>query len=86
MLGGVMAFADAGDSGAVPRGARESDAAVTLELRVSEFTVTELQRQADRQRVPVEELAAHALAYYLADADSGRVAWPVPSVPERPED
>ena len=80
-----MASADAGDSGAVPPGARGTDDAVTLEVRLSEFTVTELQRQADRQRVPVEELAAHALAYYLADADSGRVSWPVPTMPEQPE-
>jgi hypothetical protein len=45
---------------------------VTVEF--DEFGWGRLKDEADRQHVPVEELVLHAVAYFLADVDSGRAA------------
>jgi hypothetical protein len=58
----------------IPRelGARET--ADPLELELDDDLHEELRREARRQRVSPDELAMHALLYYLADLDSGRAA------------
>jgi hypothetical protein len=52
-----------------------------LTLALGDFVWTQLREEAERQQVPVEELAAYAITYYLADADRGRISWPVPRIP-----
>ena len=47
-------------------------------IAFDEFGFTELESLAERQGVTLEELVAHAAMYYLADADSGRMAARVP--------
>ena len=47
-------------------------------IAFDEFGFTELESLAERQGVTIEELVAHAAMYYLADADSGRMAAKVP--------
>lgn len=50
---------------------REHDGAlleITLDLDVE--TTTELEREAERQHVAIEQLLAHAMFVYLADVDS----------------
>ena len=47
-------------------------------IAFDEFGYTELESLAERQGVTIEELVAHAAMYYLADADSGRMAAKVP--------
>jgi hypothetical protein len=56
---------------------QEPAGAVTLP--VDGIVWQELCREAERQRVQPQELAAFALSYYLADADSGRIARRVPA-------
>jgi hypothetical protein len=53
------------------QGLRE-DRAVTV--RLEGFAWEALQEESTRLNVPLEELVAFAVLYYLADADSGRVA------------
>jgi hypothetical protein len=57
----------------VPRfGERTSGQDIGFE--VDEATYAELEREAGRQEVTPERLAQHALIYFLADLESGRVA------------
>ena len=46
----------------------------TIEVDLSEFAYDALRVEAEREGVTVEEIVAHALMYYLADADSGRMS------------
>jgi hypothetical protein len=50
------------------------DTTETLELDLDDHLHEELRREARRQHVAPDLLAFHALVYYLADLDSGRVA------------
>lgn len=45
-----------------------------LTLELDDFGYEALREEAARQGVPLEELLAHAVMYYLADLDSGRIA------------
>jgi hypothetical protein len=49
-----------------------------VEIELGEFGRELLWAEAERQEVSVEQLAAHAVMYYLADLDSGRIARGVP--------
>jgi hypothetical protein len=54
-----------------------------VHLPVDGFAWTELSREAELQGVEPSELASHAIAYYLADLDRGRIARRIPR-PEEP--
>lgn len=45
-----------------------------LTLRLDGFARETIEEEASRMGVPVEELIAFAVLYYLADVDSGRIA------------
>lgn len=45
-----------------------------VEVTLGGFAFAELSAEAEREGVTLEELLGHAVMYYLADADSGRVA------------
>ena len=45
-----------------------------VQVEVDDATWDALDREARRQRVAIGALAAHAVLYFLADSDSGRVA------------
>ncbi len=47
-------------------------------VEFGEFTWGRLQSEAERQRVSIEELVSHAVLYFLADYDSGRIARRIP--------
>jgi hypothetical protein len=51
-------------------------------LTLSPFVSEALSREAERQRVTVEELINYAAVYYLADLDSGRVSSERPPLDE----
>jgi hypothetical protein len=56
--------------------AQDTDArtARTLELKLDRFAWESIAEEAAREGLTVEELVGYAVLYYLADADSGRVA------------
>jgi hypothetical protein len=56
--------------GASPSGATQRSVTVSLEG----FAWEALAEESARLGVPVQELVAYAVTYYLADVDSGRVA------------
>jgi len=58
----------------VPRFASASTANGHLRVELDDMTWRALSAEADRQGVSTELLAMHALLYFLADVDSGRVA------------
>lgn len=58
----------------VPRLVGESQPSQRLRIELDDATWAALSEEADRQGVPTDLLALHALLYYLADIDSGRVA------------
>jgi hypothetical protein len=58
----------------VPELAREATFARSVELELNEDLHRRLEREARRQEVSVDLLAAHALIYYLTDLDTGRAA------------
>jgi hypothetical protein len=58
----------------VPRLEGESQPSQRLRIELDDATWAALSAEADRQGVPTDLLALHALLYYLADIDSGRVA------------
>jgi hypothetical protein len=62
-----MSRSQRGDS----QGVRE-DRAVTV--RLEGFAWEALDEESAKLRVPVEDLVAYAVLYYLADVDSGRIA------------
>jgi len=43
-------------------------------VRLEGFAWEALEQESERSSVPVEDLVAFAVLYYLADVDSGRVA------------
>ncbi len=49
-----------------------------MAVRLEGFAWEALQEESSRQGVPVEDLVAFAVLYYLADVDSGRVARRIP--------
>jgi hypothetical protein len=49
-----------------------------MTVRFGDFVGTQLREEAARQGVSIEGLVAHALVYYLANADAGCVSWRVP--------
>jgi hypothetical protein len=58
----------------VPRLDGDSHRSRDLRIELDDATWAALSAEADRQGVPTDLLALHALLYYLADIDSGRVA------------
>jgi hypothetical protein len=58
----------------VPPQLAERETADSLELELEDDLHEELRRESRRQRVSPDQLAMHALLYYLADLDSGRAA------------
>ena len=58
----------------VPHFARQIDTGGGLEIDVDEKLYAELEREARRQEVTPDLLATHAVLYFLAELDSGRVA------------
>jgi len=46
----------------------------SVNLRLSGFAWEAIEQESARQGVPMEEMLAFAVMYYLADADSGRIA------------
>lgn len=59
----------------------------TIVLPLEGLAYEELEREAARQGISPAELASYAIVYYLADADSGRIARRLPPQlppPERP--
>ena len=65
----------------LPAGEKDQQKPQRVTLTLGDFAFEQLRDEAMRQGVPVDELAAHAIVYYLADADAGRVSWPVPRFP-----
>lgn len=53
---------------------RTLDGERSLTLRMEGFALEAIEQESARLGVAVEELAAFALQYYLADLDSGRIA------------
>jgi hypothetical protein len=49
-----------------------------IEVELGEFGWERLTAEAERQNVAIEDLAMHAIMYYLSDLDAGRVAREVP--------
>jgi hypothetical protein len=62
---------------------RRSDA--SLRLPLDEFTREALLLESERLGVPSDELAIFAIAYYLADLHSGRIARRIVGEPLAPE-
>lgn len=57
-----------------PSFAPEPPLGSTLHVQLDDATWDALSGEARRQAVPLERLALHAVVYYLADLDSGRLA------------
>jgi hypothetical protein len=57
----------------VPRFAAAQQAGHALTVELDDATWNALAGEADLQRVSLEALAMHAILYFLADVDSGRV-------------
>ena len=59
----------------VPRFSQDAarEPALEFELDLDPDTWRELDEEAERQEVSVERLLAHAIIYFLADLDAGRV-------------
>jgi predicted DNA-binding ribbon-helix-helix protein len=57
-----------------PRFAPEPPLGSTLDVRLDDATWEALSGEARHQAVTVEQLVLHAVMYYLADLDSGRLA------------
>jgi hypothetical protein len=69
----------------VPDFAADSQSSGRLQVELDDVTWGALSEEADRQGVATEVLAMHALLYYLADIDSGRVAALLEDALENPE-
>jgi hypothetical protein len=67
---GRMAFRVSRLPGGAPR-----EPALELKLELDPDTWRELDDEAERQQVSVERLLEHAMMYFLADLDAGRVEW-----------
>ena len=57
----------------IPQCATASSDATEVTVRLDRETWEALQREAERQSVSAADLARHAVLYFLADVDSGRV-------------
>jgi predicted DNA-binding ribbon-helix-helix protein len=57
-----------------PKFAAEPQPAARLQVSLDDATWAALAEEAERQGVTAETLALHALVYFLADLESGRVA------------
>ena len=55
---------------------------VHLEVRLDRFVQEALSGECERQGLTSQELVEFAIAYYLADLDSGRIARRVPPRPD----
>jgi hypothetical protein len=55
-----------------------------LTLSLEEFGASTLEAEAERYSVSAAALARHAVRYYLADRDSGRMALRVPQLSQQP--
>ena len=53
-----------------------TERAATLLLELEEDVFEQLDREAVARRLPIDDLAAIAVIYYLADLDAGRVLLP----------
>lgn len=53
-----------------------------LELRLDSFAMRAIRGECERLSISPQELVEFALAYYLADLDSGRIARQIPRHPE----
>ena len=58
----------------VPRFQRSDEEARSVRVRLDEATWQAMSNEAARQGVSMDALAVHAVLYYLADLNSGRVA------------
>jgi hypothetical protein len=58
----------------VPRLADEAASGDPFEIELDDAVHAELERESRRQHVTTDLLATHAVLYFLADLDSGRVA------------
>jgi hypothetical protein len=69
-------FDRAQTSATKPESAQDAGArmAHSLTLRLDDFAWEGIAEEAAREGLTVEELVGYAVLYYLADADSGRVA------------
>ena len=67
-----------------PDGSSELDPRATRELKLDlgTFGREALEAEAARLGVSPEELARHAVLYYLADSDSGRISRRLPPAPQ----
>jgi hypothetical protein len=61
----------------------EADEPGSIVLRLDGFAWRELERESARHEMDPSELASFAILYYLADADSGRIARRIAGVGER---
>jgi hypothetical protein len=50
-----------------------------LQVHLSDFAWQALEEESTRLDVPVEELVGFSVLYYIADADSGRIARRLPT-------
>jgi len=57
------------------------DSKRTLLVSFSDFAWEALEEESTRLGVPVEELVGFSVLYYIADADSGRIARRMPTIP-----
>jgi hypothetical protein len=64
-----------------PEGEHREITADRLELRLEPFLAQALADECERLSVSRNELVEFAIAYYLADLDSGRIARRVPGGP-----
>jgi hypothetical protein len=53
----------------------------SLLVHLSDFAWEALEEESTRLGVPIEELVGFSVLYYIADADSGRIARRVPTLP-----
>ena len=63
--------------------AQQGSTTFEVQVRLDDFGARALREEAARQGVPVSELAAYAVMYYLADLDSGRITRDVPPLARR---
>lgn len=59
----------------------DTDRKRNLLVNLSDFAWQALEEESTRLGVPIEELISFSVLYYIADADSGRVARRLPTIP-----
>ena len=80
-----LADRDAGRPASVPRFTAERQAGHSESVAIDDETWDALSDESERQAVSVERLIEHAVMYFLADVDSGRVAGRLKSRLDRPD-